>query len=380
MEEVICLETMETRYRWCSHNDRNTVAYGINVNGDGEGVNLVDYDNDGDLDLYVNVNGGNNQLWRNDLLCPKNNLKVEALMCIEPGLFREGVGTTIRIEDMTGTFKSGLQDVNAAKGHGSQNPLKVPFGIPDNNGLYRIIVRFPPFNIDLDGNGIIQNPNGAGNNETISETYTIENIRPTDFPDQTIRITSRFAISGGVDCNGGLLPVEMLYFTGEQLVSGENLLKWGTAWERDNEKFVVERSFDGIAFKAIGELKAKSENSVSVTAYEFLDREWNRDILEEVQRNSIKTVYYRLRQVDLNGTISFSKVISISINNSNLVSSDFPLIYPSPNTKSNDFILDYEATQSNQEFSLKIYNVIGQIIYQKNYKLKEGFNTLTYSY
>ncbi len=346
--------------------------YGINVNGNGEGVNLVDYDNDGDLDLYVNVRNGNNQLWRNDLPCPKNNMKVEALMCIEPGLYREAVGTTIRIEDMTGTFSSGLQDVNAAKGHGSQNPLKVPFGIPDNNGLYKIIVRFPPFNIDLDGNGIIQNPNGAGNNETISETYTIENIRPTDFPNQTVRITSRFAVNGGVDCNGGLLPVEMLYFTGEQLVSGENLLKWGTAWERDNDKFVVERSFDGTNFEAVGERKAKSENSVLVTVYEFLDRE----ITQELQKNSTKTVYYRLRQIDTNGTISFSKTVSIAITNSDLISNTSNLIYPSPNKKSNDFMLDYEAIKSNQKFDLKIYNVIGQLVYQKKYKLKKGMNKL----
>ncbi|WP_338765374.1 FG-GAP-like repeat-containing protein [Bernardetia sp. ABR2-2B] len=351
----------------------NTAAYGINVNANGEGVNLVDYDNDGDLDLYINVNGGDNQLWRNDLQCPKNNLKVEALVCIEPGLYREAVGTTIRIESMDGTFSSALQDVNAAKGHGSQNPLKVPFGIPDNNDLYRIIVRFPPFGVDLDGDGTIESPdNGFGQDEVISETYTVENVRPTDFPDQTVRITSQFAIDGATDCNGGLLPVEMLYFTGEQLISGENLLKWGTAWERDNDKFVIERSFNGTNFEAIGEQKARSENSISVTAYEFLDR----DIAQEIQKQLVKKVYYRLRQVDTNGTISFSKVVVITMNTSNLGISNFPLIYPSPNKKSSDFMLDYEAIQSNQEFYLKIYNVIGQIVYQKKYTLKKGTNKL----
>jgi len=96
-----------------------------------------------------------------------------------------------------------------------------------------------------------------------------------------------FTISGWTGIN--ILPVELTQFLG-YANENENLLKWTTASESNNEYFYIEKSTDGINYKKIGEVQGSGNSSVRID-YEFSDAEIN---------NSI--VYYRLTQVDFDGT------------------------------------------------------------------------------
>ncbi|MFY0591879.1 FG-GAP-like repeat-containing protein, partial [Roseivirga sp.] len=116
-------------------NDNNGIEVGENV----EAVGMVDYDNDGDLDVYINVNGDNNQLWRNDLIgsssevatsgFANNYLNVIPQLDLGGGLTRSALGATVVLKDCDGNILSPIQEVNGGSGHGSQETPILHFGL-----------------------------------------------------------------------------------------------------------------------------------------------------------------------------------------------------------------------------------------------------------
>jgi len=96
------------------------------------------------------------------------------------------------------------------------------------------------------------------------------------------------------------LPVQLLSFDG-QLSGAQVILNWVTASEKSSAKFVVERASDGKTFTAIAELAGRG-NSSSKVNYQSVD-----------QLPLSPVSYYRLKQVDIDGTFTYSKVISVSL-------------------------------------------------------------------
>lgn len=111
------------------------------------------------------------------------------------------------------------------------------------------------------------------------------------------------------------LPVKYISFTAQP----ENAvvhLKWQTAEEISNNFFEIQRSVNAKDFEKVGVVEAQN----AASAYSFTD-------------NSAKngTNYYRLKQVDNDGTISFSKIISAEIKSENILDI---LVFPNPTSKS----------------------------------------------
>ncbi|WP_231403277.1 PA14 domain-containing protein [Hymenobacter guriensis] len=130
--------------------------------------------------------------------------------------------------------------------------------------------------------------------------------------------TSEF--SGNLTLTAGPLPVELTVFTAKA-VAQDAQLAWHTASEKNNAYFTVERSFDGRTFSAIGQ---KEGNGSTTTAhdYAFTDK--------GVGRQHSGLVYYRLRQVDLDGTFSFSETRTVRF--SAPVVAGTVQLYPNPAT------------------------------------------------
>ncbi|MBF9141600.1 RCC1 domain-containing protein [Hymenobacter properus] len=98
------------------------------------------------------------------------------------------------------------------------------------------------------------------------------------------------------------LPVELLSFTAEK--RGTTVaLAWATASEKNSDRFEVERSRDGRIFERIGQVAAAG-SSVSIHRYDFLDRQYP---------GETNQLYYRLRQVDLDGTFSYSPMRTVTV-------------------------------------------------------------------
>ncbi|MDB5269103.1 MAG: C-terminal target protein [Hymenobacter sp.] len=95
------------------------------------------------------------------------------------------------------------------------------------------------------------------------------------------------------------LPVQLVRFEATRQ-GAEALLDWATATELDNQGFEVQVSLDGQRFRALG-FVAGAGSSASPRSYRFTDRETGKAGLR----------YYRLRQVDRQGTATFSPVRTV---------------------------------------------------------------------
>ncbi|HSI91216.1 MAG TPA: T9SS type A sorting domain-containing protein, partial [Adhaeribacter sp.] len=95
-----------------------------------------------------------------------------------------------------------------------------------------------------------------------------------------------------------VLPVELVSFTGKALNEGI-ALNWKTASEKHNDRFEVERSYDGRNFETIGIVKGNGTSNVAHN-YSFLDKHAKAGIN-----------YYRLNQVDFSGDNERTHIIKV---------------------------------------------------------------------
>ncbi len=85
-----------------------------------------------------------------------------------------------------------------------------------------------------------------------------------------------------------------LPLSGDELQIG-NMLEWSTSIELNSERFIIQRSLDGISYEDIGRVDAAGLSNEE-TPYHFMDIGINE-----------QRAYYRLKQVDDDGTASYSQ-------------------------------------------------------------------------
>jgi hypothetical protein len=100
-------------------------------------------------------------------------------------------------------------------------------------------------------------------------------------------------------CSATPLPVELTRFDATT-TGGRVVLTWATASEKNSAYFAVERSADGREFARIAEAKAQGSATVA-TEYRAAD-----------EQPLPGLSYYRLRQVDADGTANYSPVVSVN--------------------------------------------------------------------
>ncbi|WP_460914749.1 hypothetical protein [Spirosoma areae] len=109
--------------------------------------------------------------------------------------------------------------------------------------------------------------------------------------------TQRIFLSG-LNWDDAPMPVRLVSFSG-QVVKDQVELVWETSLEQNSDRFEVERSADARSFERIGSLRSEGF-STSRQVYTFWD---------ETPQRGIN--YYRLRQVDQDATVDYSKVIAV---------------------------------------------------------------------
>ena len=208
----------------------------------------------------------------------------------------------------------GYFNPNDAPGSVNLTESSITYNSLCTNGFWEMTPNTQPssgtFNINLFPVGIVcvgapinfaKSPSGAG-------TYSFGGSSPvtpikrsgfTDFSDITL-------ISPSI-----ILPVELLFF---QAFAQEKsaLLTWETIWEKGNDYFEVQKSIDGKNFFAIGRVGGKG-TSQSKNTYQFTDNEPFKGLN-----------YYRLKQVDLDEKVNYSKIISLYFDAEGELFSIFP--------------------------------------------------------
>ncbi len=139
-----------------------------------------------------------------------------------------------------------------------------------------------------------------------------------------------------------------------------SLLNWSTATEFNNQVFIIEKSVNGIDFQAIGEVEAVG-NASSERGYRFLDV-GARD----------KNTYYRLRQVDMDGTASFSETIKIT----KKLSNNFMVMAMSNTVTNSTFDISIDATIDN-EIAYMVKNRQGEVVIESKEELFFGINEIS---
>ncbi len=148
--------------------------------------------------------------------------------------------------------------------------------------------------IDDDANGFSDESGGNVISGAVNTSGNIYEWTGVDIEDGD-RITV-----GSVNFSNTPLPVELLSFYA-RLQGQEVLLTWQTASEINNDRFEVYRANNNGNWHKIGEVDGAG-NSQSELHYQFTDT-----------KAPIGEVYYRLRQVDFDGSSSYSHIETVRI-------------------------------------------------------------------
>jgi autotransporter-associated beta strand protein len=141
-----------------------------------------------------------------------------------------------------------------------------------------------------------------------------------------------------------VLPVLYSSFTIKKL-HDINIIYWSTTIEVNNANFDIERSFDGVTFEIIGNVKGKG-NTTTTTNYEFIDH----------KINTKKPIYYRLKQIDNDGKYAYSAIKLVK--NTSVAN---PIkIFPNPIQGESKLYATFDDEAETVEISL--YDLSGRLV------------------
>ena len=145
-----------------------------------------------------------------------------------------------------------------------------------------------------------------------------------------------------------IVPVELADFRAKLTADKRAELIWETKSEINNAYFNVQKSADGANWKTFTKTKATGGTTATPQYYSVFD-----DHLTEGMN------YYRLEQVDLDGTTEFSKVVSIVWHRQ-----PFKVkIYPNP-VGDGYLTIDFESLEpsANSAWSVELIDATGRIV------------------
>ncbi|MEI9810716.1 MAG: Ig-like domain-containing protein [Bacteroidota bacterium] len=175
-----------------------------------------------------------------------------------------------------------------------------------------------------EGNGGVTGSNAAG---TVVTAGPISSFSPFTLASSTVN---------------NPLPIRLLSFTAA-LQQAKVWLKWSTATESGNQRFEVQRSADARLFTAIAQVNGAG-NSTSINNYSTYD-------------NSPLpgTSYYRLKQVDADGRIAYSGIVTVNL----LLTSPVILLMPNPASDKATLVIQLPVAE---HCILQLTDITGHII------------------
>lgn len=147
-------------------------------------------------------------------------------------------------------------------------------------------------------------------NVIAGEVYT---LYVSNFSQSGLQFDLSWQLTGGASLDCTVLPVELIDLSATPL-GDRVLVEWATATELNNAYFIVERSANAVDYDPLG-LVPGSGTSMERTDYSWAD-----------DQPAPGVNYYRLTQVDLDGTTGTSQAVSAVL----LADGADPVVYPNP--------------------------------------------------
>jgi len=229
-----------------------------------------------------------------------------------------------------------------------------PTGMPGDNVTYGPVNTFDNttlFTTTVTNAGLLTGTYQGGGNLSVvyTSSFFVNNNISTDVtvtPTLTDNIT--FSITYNF-CNPTILSSNILFFTAEKENSQVVDLKWQTANEQPGRKYYIEVSSSGQDFAIVGSVASDASNSEANYNYDYA-----------IPVTATGRLYFRLRQVETNGTASWSDVRIINLDG-NGANSGFS-IYPNPPS---DYI-NLNIPGDNQDWQVDIVAADGALV-QRNF-------------
>ncbi|MCC6683470.1 MAG: T9SS type A sorting domain-containing protein [Bacteroidia bacterium] len=156
-------------------------------------------------------------------------------------------------------------------------------------------------------------------------------------------------VTGPITYPADALPVKLTSFEATPM-SGFVSITWTTAEEINNDYFEVQRSTDMVNFTTISHTKGQG-TTMNMTNYVALD-----------EAPLAGTAYYRLVQVDFDGTTTLSKSVAVTTNNQHTPSLS---IYPNPSTGVVNATLTSESASEAFSATVLVTDITGRVVATK---------------
>lgn len=171
--------------------------------------------------------------------------------------------------------------------------------------------------------------------------------------------TSPIVDMGSYESVGDALPVELAFLRG-RLTEDAVVLRWKTLSEQNNAEFQVQRQSETGAWTLVGQVDGNGTTD-SPQNYRFLD---------EHLPYEAETLTYRLKQVDTDGTSSFTEPVSIRLSSVTALQ----LRAPYPNPASQQLTVQYAVPDqvSPATVSLRLYDMLGRKVRTIERKSRAG--------
>lgn len=207
-------------------------------------------------------------------------------------------------------------------------------------------------------------PNGiAGNGqEWVDGILPTGQVDANDFVDFTG--VNSFSTFGGIWVVNVPIVLPVTWLDVQAIPAGTNSIrvKWSIIAQLNNAGFVVERSENGRDFYPIGSVPNQVGSAGLAYSYSFDDN----NVLQEIN------YYYRIKQIDLDGRSSYSKIVSIKLKSPTTNSLQ---IRPNPIVGGK---LNFNVfAQSPEQLKINIVDMAGRILQTSSYKAVAGNNNYT---
>ncbi|RSK25244.1 LamG-like jellyroll fold domain-containing protein [Hymenobacter metallilatus] len=277
---------------------------------------------------------------------------VATTRALAPGATQSFGGLGLRLTPAAGSVSPGSTVVlrttgTALSGQGTSKSISRYYDIqPTTNAGLEVTVELGYLDAEL--NGITETDLGIFRSSTgTSGPWDRINVASASPAANTVTATGveHFSI-WTLGARSNPLPVKLTDFTAERQ-GADALLRWATAQELNNAYFEVESSADGRTFRSLGRVAGQG-SSTQAHAYSFRDA--------GLSRYHTPLVYYRLRQVDANGTASFSQVRTLAVGE--VPEAQFA-VYP---TLAEDGAVSYQYTGPATAATVEVLNAVGQVV------------------